>query len=69
MDKLPTAGLWQAVSLADEEVLLWSSTDLKCCFYIYLLPKAWWRYMIFNKPIASTELGLKPSRQVYLCSK
>eukprot|EP00973_Karenia_brevis_P081473 11294251-Karenia_brevis.AAC.1 len=69
MNKLPSPGLWQGICVQDGEVLLWSSADLRCCFYIYELPKPWRKYMIFNKFIWSDYLGMKPSRKVYLCSR
>ena len=38
---LPYPGQWRAIILQGKEVLVWSFTDLKGCFYLLLLPPGW----------------------------
>ena len=68
MKTLPNWEAWSPIVLEAGEVLLWSSEDLKCCFYVYAFPAAWRPFMTFNKPIRSELLGLAPGKLVWLAS-
>ena len=39
--QLPTTGQWNSVPLLQHEVMLLSSRDRKCFFYIFRLPRVW----------------------------
>eukprot|EP00973_Karenia_brevis_P074430 10340819-Karenia_brevis.AAC.1 len=67
MPALPTTGQWQSLFLPEGCELRWSSSDLKCCFYSYALPKVWWKSMAFSKPLNGAVFG-KPGKKVYVCS-
>ena len=68
MPMLPYAGQWHAVVLRSGEVLLISSEDLRCCFYVFRLPKPWHRWMALSKPIRRSLVGLEGDEPIYLAS-
>jgi hypothetical protein len=39
-----TVGQWHAISPLEYEILLWSSADRRCFFYICAVPCPWWKY-------------------------
>ena len=55
--------------LMEDEELVVSSEDVRCFFYIFKTPPAWWRFMAFNKRLPSS---LCPHHdkggRYYLCS-
>ena len=55
---LPSATLWQTLVIADGEEIRMSQSDMACAFYLFLLPKVWRRYMMFNYKCKGEELGL-----------
>eukprot|EP00971_Amphidinium_carterae_P351395 6492090-Amphidinium_carterae.2 len=65
MTLLPHYSQWANISLADGQVLLWSSEDLRCAFYLFHLPEQWQPFMTISKPIPGRLLGLEAT-QVYL---
>eukprot|EP00973_Karenia_brevis_P049804 6915363-Karenia_brevis.AAC.1 len=67
MPALPTTGQWRCLYFSSDCVLRWSTSDLKCCFYLCSLPKVWWPYMAFNKPLDGSLFGEK-GEKVYVCS-
>ncbi|CAK0819392.1 unnamed protein product, partial [Prorocentrum cordatum] len=50
------------------EVLLWSSEDLKCCFYAHGLGGAWLPHMAISKPVRRATAGPAGSGVVYVSS-
>ena len=56
-EQLPYYGQWQGLVLQDGEFVLWSSEDLRSCFYVYELPPAWMAYMAFSRPFPARALG------------
>eukprot|EP00971_Amphidinium_carterae_P072570 1435245-Amphidinium_carterae.2 len=65
--KLPSHLQWQTISLGQSEVVLWSSEDLKSCFYVYSLPPAWSKYFTVSKPVDGSFLGLPPGPCYIAC--
>eukprot|EP00438_Fugacium_kawagutii_P029122 Skav233719 [mRNA] locus=scaffold2120:365768:377109:+ [translate_table: standard] len=64
---LPT---WSGISpleLMVDESLVISSEDVRCFFYIFKVPCAWFRYMAFNKPLPPSLCGTKLGKW-YPCS-
>jgi len=55
---LPYVGHWRTGILSGREVLVWSSEDLKGCFYLLLLPEAWAPYFAFDQEYTGASLGL-----------
>lgn len=56
---LPSWAGMTPLSLMPEENLIVSSEDVRCFFYIFKVPKAWHRYMAFNRPLPSALKGEK----------
>eukprot|EP00973_Karenia_brevis_P049005 6796361-Karenia_brevis.AAC.1 len=50
------------------ETLRWSAADLKCCFYVFRLPPVWRRWMVFERPVPRSVLGLTGDEEIWLCS-
>eukprot|EP00438_Fugacium_kawagutii_P015349 Skav202567 [mRNA] locus=scaffold2177:274392:277940:- [translate_table: standard] len=64
---LPT---WSGISpleLMVDESLVVSSEDVRCFFYIFSIPQAWYRYMAFNKPLPQSLCGSRAGKW-YPCS-
>eukprot|EP00971_Amphidinium_carterae_P021440 422923-Amphidinium_carterae.1 len=57
MGLLPHHSMWSSLSLPRNQVLLWSSEDLKCAFYLFSLPPSWRPYMTLSKPIPVSLVG------------
>ena len=51
MASLPMVSTWHALLLEQDEVVLLSSDDLKCAFYIFRLPLSWAPYLCFSEDI------------------
>ena len=56
MDSLPMCNTWHALMLERNEVVLVSSDDLKCAFYIFRLPLSWAPYLCFSEVMTRAEL-------------
>ena len=69
MPQLPTSGQWRYLILKEEETLIWSGEDLKCCFHVFEIPKPWRRWVAFAKLVSRNCFVPGSSGQVYLCSK
>ena len=69
MPQLSTSGQWRCLIQEEEEPLIWSGEDPKCCFYVFENPKPWRRWMAFAKPVSRDCSVPGSSGQVYLCSK
>ena len=72
MPQPPTSGQWRCLILEEEEekTLIWSGDDLKCCFYVFEIPKPWRRWMAFAKLVSRSNCFVPGSSgQVYHCSK
>jgi len=54
---LPSPPQWCMIELCGTEYLVWSSEDMRCCFYIFNLPPAWLPYYILEKRIEGSGLG------------
>ena len=69
MPQLPTGGQWRCLILEEEETLVWSGEDLKCCFNVFEIPKPRRRWMAYGKPVNRDCFVPGSSGQVCLCSK
>ena len=54
---LPCPAQWCMLELDGTEHLVWSSEDMRCCFYIFNLPPRWLPYFILEKQIEGSGLG------------
>ena len=54
---LPTATCLSNMFLDQDEVLLTSSEDIKCFFYLFQVPRSWRRFMGFGKPLPRDLVG------------
>jgi hypothetical protein len=61
IESLPHAGLWRAILLEAEEVLMWSYEDLKGAFYLFKLRPEWAKVFCFDMEFDATELGVPGS--------
>lgn len=57
----PSCGLWRAILLEAEEVLMWSYEDLKGAFYLFKLRPEWAKVFCFDMVFDATELGVPRS--------
>ena len=66
---LPLTNSWHAVCLEKGQILLLSSEDMKCAFYLFALPPAWWKWLCFSKPVTRAQAGLagNPLEKVLVC--
>ena len=54
------------LELLEQEILLWDAEDLKCAFYVFGIPEAWWRYFVIGKAIDGEHVGGEPGIQYWL---
>ena len=62
---LPTIGQWMMIEIGSDEYLAWSSEDMKCCFYIFELPRCWIPYFVLGRMVDGALCGC-PGRKVHL---
>ena len=67
IQKMPTGGEWHHVAFQEGELPLWSSGDVKGCFHISKLPRAWQRWTALSKPIRASAL-IGPNRSSRVAS-
>ena len=48
IETLPYMGQWSSLQIMTNNVLAWSSEDLKCMFYVFRLPEVWWQFLAFE---------------------
>ena len=68
---ISTLPSWAGMSpyiLEDSEVLLLSSEDIRCFFYLFSVPASWHRFLAFGRPVPSTLLPQGTRETHYLCS-
>eukprot|EP00973_Karenia_brevis_P059372 8265263-Karenia_brevis.AAC.1 len=68
MASLPNDSQWRCITMRSGETLRWSAADLKCCFYVLRLPPAWRQWMVFERPVPRSALGLVGADEIWLCS-
>ena len=49
---------FQRIVIESGKELLVSGEDLTAAFYLFRLPEEWSRYMVLEKPVARSDLGL-----------
>lgn len=54
---LPTITNLGSMFLEEDEILCISSADIRCFFYLFRLPRQWYKYLAFGKPVPQ---GLLP---------
>ena len=55
--------------LEDEQVLVMSSEDIRCFFYLFEVPVSWRPFMAFNKPVPRHVVGDGVYEAHYLASR
>ena len=67
---LPSITSMSSFCLDQDEVLCTTSEDVRCFFYLFQVPRSWWRFMSFNKAVPTKltppEFG---DERGFLCSK
>ena len=53
---LPSAVGMSSIVLEDHQLLVTSSEEIRCFFYLFRTPAAWWRYMAFGREIPHDAL-------------
>ena len=69
---ISTLPSWAGMSpyiLEDGQVVLLSSEDIRCFFYLFSIPRSWWGYMCFSKEVPSSLWPSGKSGPFFLCSK
>ncbi len=56
VDTLPSWSLMNPFFLQPNQQLVVSSEDVRCFFYTLAVPRAWWKYMAFNKLVPDSVL-------------
>ena len=65
---LPAISQFVPIYLGQEEILLTSSEDIRCMFYIIALPENWYKYLAFSRQVPHS-LCPADGRRYYLHSK
>ena len=68
VDQLLLFVQWSSISLLAHELILWTSVDRKCFFYVFRLPSFWKRFMTFVQLVDGSMVGKKPGNEVYVAS-
>ena len=63
---LPHFGQWMGLELLDDEILIWSSEDINCAFYVFSIPRPWVPWFALGWPVPGRVLGLETDDEVYL---
>ena len=64
---LPYFAQLLGLTLTEEEVLLWSSEDMKCAFYVFGIPEAWWPYMVIDRSVDGAVVGRAAGLELWPC--
>eukprot|EP00959_Pyramimonas_sp_CCMP1952_P185141 3871359-Pyramimonas_sp.AAC.1 len=68
MDQLPLSSQWSTIVLLAHEMMLWTSTDRQCFFYVFRLPPCWRKFMAFEVPVPGQLVGRPSEPRVYVAS-
>jgi len=63
---LPHFGQWRGLELLPDEILIWSSEDINCAFYVFKVPRAWQAWFALGWPISGRLLGEDTDELRYL---
>ena len=69
---ITTLPSWAGMSpyiLDDQEVVVMSSEDVRCFFYLFSIPKCWWPYMCFAREVPSSLWPEGGQGPYVLCSR
>ena len=56
---LPYLGQWCGCLVEENELVVWSSEDVKCCFYVFRLPRQWGKFFVLNYEFDGRLFGKK----------
>ena len=64
---LPSWASMSGLHLMPDENLVVFSEDVRCFFYIFRVPRSWYRFLCFNRPLPRRLCGSKPGCW-YMCA-
>ena len=62
-------GQWMGIELMADELLLWSSEDIQCAFYVFAMEPEWLPYFLIGRDVERERFGLEPGEPVRLAVK
>ena len=69
-DALPIITQWSGLHIEDDEVVLLSQEDMVSAFYLFGMPRTWWRFFAFDLIVdGSFFSGGLPGKRYALCSQ
>ena len=69
---ITTLPSWAGMSpyiLGEDEVVVMSSEDVRCFFYLFSIPRSWWPYMCFGKEVPGSLWPKGEQGPFFLCSR
>ena len=67
---LPSVTGMTGLYLQEDELLCLSSEDIRCFFYLFKVPRAWVRYLSFNKKVPARLIPVDVQNEAgYLCAR
>ena len=66
---LPSITALGSVVLSEDEVMVMSSEDIKCFFYLFAVPPVWFKFLCFGREVPASVAPLGASEPFYLASR
>ena len=69
---ISTLPSWAGMSpyiLEDGQVIIMSSEDIRCFFYLFSIPRSWWGYMCFAREVPESLWPSSETGPFFLCSR
>lgn len=67
VSSLPGISVWQSIFLEEGEEMRLFQSDMSSAFYLFSLPKCWYRYLGFNIVVEGSEIGKGGAGRWALC--
>eukprot|EP00971_Amphidinium_carterae_P146603 2905775-Amphidinium_carterae.2 len=65
---LPRSGQWAMVVMGENEVMAMYGEDQSSSLYLYALPPAWRKYMVFNRRVHGAAMGMPELGLAYVAA-